>query len=156
MEKEILKELKEMKEEIRAGRMEMVEHIRKLEETWMEREKRMEEKIGEIKTRLAKIEMKKKEEQETREEGEEEENNAWKEITKMRNEMNRKEKRERKSNIVIRGVQYNENENKEEKMRIFMEKEFEIGKEIEIIETVKAGRGDIAIIKMTSWEAKKK
>lgn len=157
MEIEILKELKEMKEEMRAGRMEMIEHIRKIEETWMEKEKKMDEKIGEIEARLSKIELKERKEQGMKEkEGERDENKAWKEIRKMRMEINRKEKRERKNNLIIRGIHHNEREDKEEKMRSFIEKEFKMGREVEKVETVKTGRGEILIIKMKNWEAKRK
>lgn len=149
-----------------------------LEEGWEAREKRMEERIDEIELRLIKEEKQKEKEKEVkkkeveevvkgmmvtwREEVEKAESQgkmimeeSEKEVQKLKRMIENKERRERKNNIVIRGL-WNEKKDVRSVGIDFIEKEFEAGDKVKHIRTVGKESREVIIVEMEDWQSKER
>lgn len=175
---EMLKEIKTEMVEMRKEMKEVKDKMYGLEEGWDAREKRMTERMDVIEIKVNEIEKKKREEKEENKNREEEiiarMMETWKkkekiielqerktieetknEVKKLKGIIEGKEKKERKNNIVIRGLR------KDRKDIIelgtdFLEKEFGARERIKHIKTEgKEGR-EVVIVEMEDWQAKEK
>lgn len=175
----VLEEIKRIRIEMVDGREEVKSEIKSLEsriarmeEGWRVREKEMEIRVVKLEEKLEEME-KKTENEEKETEGEknrrgnvrsevekaekEEEKVILKEtkreIEKMKRKLEEKEKKERRNNIIVKGLEWKSG-NKKEEVKEFLTKEFGIGKKIR--NTIIFGRKERewAMVEIEDWETK--
>lgn len=116
---------------------------------------RMEEKIEKITEKVSELIEKGKEEQQ---QGERVEcrREIGEEVKEMKRRIEEKEKKERKNNMVIRGLKQGKSDLKEE-AKTFLEKEFGVKESVRKVQVIrKEGRKEIVLVEMENWEEKEK
>lgn len=172
----ILKEIKEEMVETRKEIKEMKMKVSYFEKGWKVKEKRLEERMEKIEKKIKEVEAKKKEEKEIikkdieevvagmmetwrrpeKPEGSQESKIAEetkKEVRKLKRIIEDKERKERKNNIVIRGLK-NEKGDARETGKEFLEKEFRMRGKIKHIRTEGKEKREVLIVEMEDWQAK--
>lgn len=174
---EILKEIKEEMSDMRKEIREMKEKMSNLEKGWNKRERRLEGRMDKVEERLLKVEQEKgnKEREEDRGGMEElaervmeivmkrerstdvlepkilEETRG--EVRRLKSAMEEIEKKERRNNLVIRGLKKEKKSIKETAME-FLEKEFGAKEGVKRMHAVGKEGKEVIIIEMKSWEQK--
>lgn len=180
----IYEEIRGMREVMERNRKEVREDIRKLEEkinnvekAWRNREEdtcdkveKLEKMIKEMECKVEVIEKEKEESRKnkmerkgkigdsntTREaEDNRERMEIKKELMEIKRRLQEKEKRDRRNNIVIKGLE-NKEKSIEKMAREFLEKEFGIKKGVGKIDTVGKGKRELAVMELKDWETKQK
>lgn len=173
--------LKEIKVEMSGMRKEMKEMKTKidfLENRWELRDKGLEERMDKIEKKVKEIGMQKKEEKEESKKAVEEVvirmMETWRkkekiaeqqekktaeetknEVKKLKRIIEDKERKDRKNNIVIRGLR-NEKEEAKKVGKEFLEKEFGAGSKIKYIKTEGKEKREVIIVEMEDWQTKEK
>lgn len=174
----ILKEIKVEMSEMRKEMKELKTKIDFLENGWELREKGLEERMDKIEKKVKETEIQKKEEKEESKKAVEEvvirmmetwrkkekiaEQQEKKTAEKTKNEVKKlkriiedKERKDRKNNIVIRGLR-NEKEEAKKVGKEFLEKEFGAGGKIKYIKTEGKEKREVIIVEMENWQTKEK
>lgn len=180
----IYEEIKGMREAMERDRKEVREEIRKLEEkinnvekAWRNREEdtcdkveKLEKKIKEMECKVEVIEKEKEESRKnkmerkgkmgdsnttTEAEDNRERMETKKELMEIKRRLQKKEKRDRRNNIVIKGLE-NKEKSIEKMAREFLEKEFGIKEGVGKIDTVGKGKRELAVVELKDWETKQK
>jgi len=142
-----MKDIKEIKEQGRSMKEEMEglrRDMRENEKRWREEKEKLEECIRELKRRVGEMEVSlKKEKKEEREGegrgGERERREVVEKMKEMEKRLERKERKERRKNILIRGLEVEEEGKRRKAVEEVLEK---IGAEVEVEEVRKIGRGE--------------
>ncbi|XP_024882915.1 uncharacterized protein PF11_0207-like [Temnothorax curvispinosus] len=159
--------LRELKEEMASTRIE----IRELKESWKAKKERMEKKIEELKERVKELERQGARGKGRLEEKIEEITEKVKErigrqggkgestgeigekVRRLKRIMDKREKKERRNNITIRGLRKGKSSLKEE-AKEFLEKKFGIKKNVKGVQVVSRKVKEVIIVEMEDWEGK--
>ncbi|XP_071646894.1 uncharacterized protein [Temnothorax longispinosus] len=148
--REIRNEMRDLREEMR----EMRERMNVLEEGRRKKEEKVEERMDKIEVRLSKIERRSENITDETTSGKMEEIVGKVAEMVRKRERNMKERKEKKNNLVIRGLHKEENKSLIDTTETFLEREF--GARARVKKMRPSGRvgGEIIIVEMDCWEAK--
>lgn len=160
--KELMGALEAIRKDIREGRentskeiKQLSNHIENIEKGWKEREEAMMKRLEEIESRLTKVEEGKNEEEKkcSEQRGREGESAAWEELRRLKKIMEDQEKRSKRNNLIMIGLETEGKGVKETAIR-FLEERFKIGKKVKSVWKTGPREREIAVVEMENWDDK--